>query len=153
MTTETATSRYLGQHLEGYHIDFEALPDLRRVIELIHSLGGAAFLPHLGRNHLSGINDGLQEEIMHMYELGLDGVEIQSGRGRDAKIHSEYEMLVYRLNSQLGDKRKLLVSLGSDDHGKYDSSDGLHGMQLHSGLALMFNNILARVQEYKAIKV
>jgi 3',5'-nucleoside bisphosphate phosphatase len=154
MTTYHATTHYVAPNLESYAIQTDLLPDFKDAVNIIHSLGGVAILPHLGRNKLPGIGDGLEEEILFMYEHGLDGIEIQTGRGKqeNVKINNSYLMMAHNLNNDAlrNSNRKLLISLGSDDHGMYDSCEKLIGLSIPSGFSSMVIDIMERMKTYRA---
>lgn len=79
-------------------------PSLKETIDLIHKHGGKAVLAHPG-NNLKNNYDIFDE----MVELGLDGVEAFSN------YHSE-EAVQYFYDK--GQKYKMMVTCGSDFHGK-----------------------------------
>ena len=152
LTTRDVTSRYITRDLESYAIPTDKLPDLDGAINIIHSLGGVAILPHLGNNQgLPGMGDGLEEDILFMYERGLDGIEVQSGRGKHAKLNDQYKMMAQDLNTeQLKHRdRKLLISIGNDDHGMYDCCEHLIGLPIPMGFSSMITDIMDRMKTYR----
>jgi len=94
-----AFDKYLNKdgpvYVEKYRITAQ------EVIELIHSIGGAAFLAH------PGIND-LEKTIPEIKELGLDGIEI---------IHPKHTEDQTKKFEALAGKMSLLTTGGSDFHG------------------------------------
>ena len=147
MSTFDATIRYVNENLENYTIsDNENLLNLRGTIDLIHSLGGVAVLPHIGRNHLSHLGEGMEQEVLAMYEHGLDAVEIQTGRASSTtRVHPGYALMVHTLNSKLGEK-KLLVSLGDDDHGTYEGRFPVGGLRVPDAFPNMVEDLLERMK-------
>ncbi len=83
------------------------LLDAASCIELIHKAGGYAFLAH-GVHSEPDMNK-LFELLDTLRECGLDGVEC---------YHSDHSMLVTEQLMEYCDKHKMLVSGGSDFHGK-----------------------------------
>lgn len=78
-------------------------PDVREVIDLIHSAGGIAVLAHPYIYH----NEALLEELT---TLGLDGVEVWH------PTHSEEQVAALK---DFAEQHHLLMTGGSDFHGMY----------------------------------
>ncbi|MCP4725448.1 MAG: PHP domain-containing protein [bacterium] len=102
-----AFDKYLNKdgpvYVEKYRITAQ------EVIELIHSIGGAAFLAH------PGIND-LEKTIPEIKELGLDGIEI---------IHPKHNEDQTKRLEALAGKMSLLTTGGSDFHGGEEDENNL----------------------------
>ena len=81
-------------------------PDVREVIDLIHSAGGVAVLAHPYTYH----NEALLEELV---ERGLDGVEVWH------PSHSEQQTAELKAFAQ---QHHLLMTGGSDFHGMYSNT-------------------------------
>lgn len=92
-------------------------PTLKETIDLIHQAGGKAVLAHPG-NNLKG-----QFEIFdEMVKLGLDGVEAFSSYHSKEAIDYFYEK---------GKEYNLLITSGSDYHGKTKPAISINGSQCY----------------------
>lgn len=80
------------------------LPTFSEALNEIHKAGGLAVLAHPGQSVKE--NQGILTELIH---LGLDGIECYSS------YHSEMQNAFY---VGLASKRNLLITCGSDYHGK-----------------------------------
>ncbi len=80
-------------------------PSPKEIIELIHSIGGVAVLAHPG-------TIGEDRYIPHLIECGLDGIEAYYPE------HTEKQTEHYRA---LGEKHGLVITGGSDSHGRVES--------------------------------
>lgn len=80
-------------------------------IRIIKSAGGLSFLAHynkpIGFGGLS--NEGIEEEIKYLIDLGLDGVE---------RYYPSFNEADYKFLDYLIEKYDLMVSGGTDYHGK-----------------------------------
>ncbi len=74
---------------------------VKEVIELIHSVGGAAFLAHPGL-------DADENIISELVDVGLDGIET---------VHSKHTVEMIDQFTKIAEKFSLLTSGGSDFHG------------------------------------
>ncbi len=81
----------------------------KEVIELIHSIGGAAFLAHPGIN-------SLEKTIPELKELGLDGIEI---------VHPKHTEKEVNNLEKTAKNMSLLTAGGSDFHGGDEDLDNL----------------------------
>lgn len=79
------------------------------VIALIHSIGGAAILAHPGISCA-------KETIVELIGLGLDGVEI---------VHPKHSPVAVKHFTEVAEKHGLLMTGGSDFHGKPGGSDAI----------------------------
>ena len=99
---EEAFLKYLGKNGPVYVEKYKITAD--EVIELIHSIGGAAFLAH------PGLND-LEEFIPELKDAGLDGIET---------IHPKHSKVQVKSLEKAAMDLSLLTSGGSDFHGDDD---------------------------------
>ena len=79
-------------------------PSLQEVEKLIHHIDGIAVLAHPGENLKN--HKALLQPIL---DTGLDGIEVFSS------YHSEEDILYY---NEAAEQRKLIITCGSDYHGK-----------------------------------
>ena len=96
---------YLGTGKKAF-VDKEIFSSAE-TIEIIHQAGGKAFLAHPASLHLSG--GELKDYLKRLISEGLDGMEVYSASHTAPKT-AVFEQLAAELN--------LLVSAGSDFHGK-----------------------------------
>ncbi len=79
-------------------------PQAGEVIELIHELGGVAFLAHPGKHFL-------WEDIDLLLDIPIDGIEV---------IHPTHSKSKSDFLNQFADEKNLMKSGGSDFHGIFD---------------------------------
>lgn len=107
LTIEEAFSRYLGYHAPAYVP--KTYFDPAEAIALVHDAGGLAVLAHPGTVRRD-------EVIPHFKEIGLDGLEVYHAK------HTPHLLRHYR---QLAEKNDLIISGGSDWHGRHDPRSDL----------------------------
>ncbi|MFC1477470.1 PHP domain-containing protein [candidate division KSB1 bacterium] len=91
-------------YLEKYRIS------AKEVIDLIHSIGGGAFLAH------PGLSLSSDEPVKTLVEMGLDGIEV---------IHPRHTPEQVKHYTSLASKLKMKISGGSDFHGDPRGDDVL----------------------------
>jgi predicted metal-dependent phosphoesterase TrpH len=96
---EDAFNRYIGRNGTAYVEKYKITA--QEVIELIHSIGGAAFLAHPGINNM-------EKAIPELKEMGLDGIEV---------IHPKHSEEQVKNLQAVAEKMSLLTAGGSDFHG------------------------------------
>jgi predicted metal-dependent phosphoesterase TrpH len=95
-----AFDRFLGKGRPGY-VE-KPLPDLNRVTELVHDVGGLAVAAHLG-------DRGTEGQIRQFVEQGLDGVEVR---------HPSHSVAAEARLSGIAARLGLAITGGSDWHGE-----------------------------------
>jgi predicted metal-dependent phosphoesterase TrpH len=105
-TYESAFGRYIGNNCPAYVAKDNMIPE--EATDLIHQVGGLAFLAHPG----IGNAESYIEQLAH---AGLDGIEIYHPN------HSTYQIKMF---AEMAKNYKMLVSGGSDYHGR----EGRFGM-------------------------
>ncbi len=80
--------------------------EAKRIIETIHTAGGAAFLAH---PHQMKLGDGLEDYVKELVSYGLDGMEGYYSE-YDDKMQAEYQAMASRYG--------LALSGGTDFHGE-----------------------------------
>ena len=103
-TKEEAFDRYIGDR--GPAVVAKRRCPAKDVIDLVHSLGGVAFLAHPGKSLPVAV-------ITHLVEAGLDGLEV---------YHPAHQPVQIEHYTQLADRYDLLHSGGSDSHGEPDGT-------------------------------
>ncbi|KPK88918.1 hypothetical protein AMJ80_10500 [bacterium SM23_31] len=102
---DDAFEKYLGYNGPVYVEKYRITP--LEVFDLIHSIGGAAFLAHPG----TGCSDGA---IRELHGAGMDGLEI---------IHPKHTPEMVEHYKSLADELSILTCGGSDFHGSPDEED------------------------------
>jgi 3',5'-nucleoside bisphosphate phosphatase len=95
-----AFERFLGKGRPGY-VE-KPLPDLSRVTELVHEVGGLAVAAHLG-------DRGTEGQIRLFHEHGLDGVEVR---------HPSHSVAAEARLTAIAARLGLAITGGSDWHGE-----------------------------------
>jgi hypothetical protein len=111
-TFDEAFSRYLGYHAPAYVPKTHFDP--AEAIDLVHNAGGIAFIAHPGSNRKD-------EAITHFKEHGLDGIEV---------FHSKHTPAQTRHYKELASRLNLLISGGSDWHGRNDPRAEIGGQRV-----------------------
>lgn len=124
-TFDEAFSRYLGYHAPAYvaktHFDpIEA-------IELVHKAGGITVMAHPGTVRRD-------DAIPYLAEIGMDGIEV---------YHSKHTTQQVRHYKSIAEKYHLLISGGSDWHGRDD-------LRADLGSQRVPYEVLARMKDYLA---
>ncbi len=101
-TFDEAFSRYIGYHAPAYVP--KTYFDPAEAIELVHRAGGIAVIAHPGTVKRD-------DAIEHFANLGMDGIEV---------YHSKHTPQQTRHYKSIAEKKKLLISGGSDWHGRSD---------------------------------
>jgi len=105
-SAEQAFRDYLGQGAPAY-VDKERL-DPSEAFDAVHAAGGLAILAH--PVHLGCANSAQLERVVRgLVRAGLDGIEV---------YHSDHSVVWTRIYLDLAKKLGLLVSGGSDFHGR-----------------------------------
>ena len=78
--------------------------EAKRIIEVIHSAGGVAFLAH---PHQMKLGDGLEAYVRELVSYGLDGIE---------GYYSEYDEAMQNEYWSMAEKFGLAISGGTDFH-------------------------------------
>lgn len=79
-----------------------------KIIDMIHTIGGKAFLAHPVSLNLD--ETSFEQYFKQLKEIGLDGLEVY------ASVHSLKQIHFY---SKISQKYNMMVSAGSDFHGSY----------------------------------
>ncbi len=116
----TAFSEWGELHLLGYNFDIDnrelneefsasnrKIPHYSRVMKLVHNAGGKIFLAH--PLTLSENMEELEKAVIKLKENGLDGIEA---------VYSAYSRETEKKLKTIADKNNLLISAGTDYHGK-----------------------------------
>ena len=101
---EEAFDRYLGNRAPAFVP--KPYTAAQGVIELIHQIGGVAFLAHPGANLAEPL-------IAELVDCGLDGIEV---------FHPSHQRTQIDYYTQLATKYGLLKSGGSDSHGDVEGA-------------------------------
>ncbi len=134
-TFDEAFSRYLGYHAPAYvpktHFDPEA------AINLVHNAGGIAVMAHPGTVR----QDNLIEDLK---DMGMDGIEV---------YHSKHTSGQTRHYKRIADKLHLLITGGSDWHGRNDPKAELGSQRVpYAVLQMMKDYIATRTSREKELK-
>jgi hypothetical protein len=111
-TFDEAFSRYLGYHAPAYVP--KTFFDPSEAIDLVHNAGGIAVIAHPGSTRRD-------DAIAHFKEIGLDGIEV---------YHSKHTPSQVRHYKQIAARYGLLISGGSDWHGRNDPRSELGGQRV-----------------------
>jgi len=95
-----AFGRYIGEDCPAYVDKYKMTPT--DAVDLIHESGGVALLAHPGHSAEGA------EAFEALLDLGLDGIEVH---------HPQHKPPVVKALLEVAERRKLLVSGGSDFHG------------------------------------
>jgi len=107
-------------YVEKYRIASE------EVIDLIHSIGGAAFLAH------PGLSKASDDTVRYLVGLGLDGLEV---------IHPRHTNSMVEHYTETAEKLNLLISGGSDFHGDPNRNESL-------GSSVVDISVVNRIKQY-----
>ncbi|MCK4857914.1 MAG: PHP domain-containing protein [candidate division Zixibacteria bacterium] len=124
-TVDEAFSRYLGYHAPAYVPKTYFDPAV--AIKLVHEAGGLAVLAHPGTVRRD-------EVIGRFKEFGLDGIEV---------YHAKHTPAVVRHYKRLAEKYDLLISGGSDWHGRNDPRSEIGSQKVPY-------SVLQKMKEYLA---
>jgi predicted metal-dependent phosphoesterase TrpH len=100
-----AFSRWLGRGRPAF-VD-KPLPEVERVTELVHAVGGLAIAAHLGTH-------GTDEHLRRFKEQGVDGIEVR---------HPSHSTATERRLLHLAQRLGMAISGGSDWHGEIDPGE------------------------------
>lgn len=124
---EEAFKKWIGYGKPGYVAKDNITP--QAAIDLVHESGGVILLAHPGINKA-------EDRIEQLVELGLDGLEVLHP-GNGANQQKRYR--------KLAKKHNLVISGGSDYHGRSDSHGEVGQMNVP---AQFLENIKERAQRY-----
>lgn len=108
-STQEAFNLYLAKGRPAYVSRFKL--NIEDTIDLIHDTGGKAVMAHLGL--LSSL-----QPLFYAIDKGLDGIEV---------VHSKHKTIETKKFFQLAYNNKLIVTGGSDCHGKIINNRMLMG--------------------------
>lgn len=108
---------------------------LTEAISTIHRSGGVAVLAHPGVNTKENI-DLLNSIIRN----GIDGIEVYSS------YHTEQQINFYR---ELATSNNLLITCGSDFHGKTKPAISIGNMQIKENEEQLADNLLKKIKYYQ----
>lgn len=91
-------------------ISFRIAAEMEKAIEVAHRQGALAVLAHPGRGEF-GFMPATIETLEGMLAIGLDGLEVYHGQ------HTAQDIAFY---GRFAEEHELLVSCGSDSHGRRD---------------------------------
>ncbi len=126
-TFDEAFSRYLGYHAPAYVP--KTFFDPVEAIELVHKAGGLAIMAHPGTAKRD-------DTIDYFKEIGMDGIEV---------YHSKHTAQQVRHYKSIAEKKNLLISGGSDWHGRPDP-------RAEMGSQRVPYEVLVRMREYLAAR-
>lgn len=101
-TFDEAFNRYLGYHAPAYVP--KTFFDPTEAMTLVHEAGGIVVMAHPGTVRRD-------DAIPYLVEIGMDGIEV---------YHSKHTSTQVRHYKSIAEKHKLLISGGSDWHGRSD---------------------------------
>lgn len=133
-STAEAFSLYLANGKPAYADRERALPE--EAIAVIHQAGGIAVLAHPFTLNLD--DEHLYEELKHLKDVGLDGLEVFHSD------HSEAQQITYRRQAEL---LGLLLSGGSDFHGSMITPDVQIGRGKDNNLDLSESSIVEHIRD------
>ncbi|MBI4733573.1 MAG: hypothetical protein HY779_01920 [Rubrobacteridae bacterium] len=119
--------KYLKRDSLCYIEKFVYPPDF--LISLIHKAGGVAVFAHPGHS-------GLDDQIPELVEIGLDGLEA---------FHSDHSPEVRRHYLELADRYEMIVTGGSDCHGRVST----HGLRM--GTTDVPNDVVEQLRERRKL--
>lgn len=109
-------------------------PDFKETICRIHEAGGIAVIAHPFRIFYKN-----EERLLNAIKCGIDGIEAFSN------YHEKYHNLYY---AEFAKKHDLIITCGSDFHGKLKPSINLGEYGLNGGSDIL-NEFLKRINEHK----
>jgi predicted metal-dependent phosphoesterase TrpH len=124
-----AFHKYLKRGSACFIEKFVYPPD--KLIELIHKVGGIAVFAHPGHS-------GLDDSIPELVAMGLDGLEA---------YHSDHSEEVRRHYVELAEKYNLIVTGGSDCHGRTST----HGLRI--GKNEVPDSVIESMEERRAMRL
>lgn len=92
-------------------VDF---PSVKTVCEYIHKAGGKAILAHPGKVVKAKDIDEFKSEVLRIMDMGLDGIECYY------PLHSEE---ITKVCLDICKEKGLMITVGSDCHGSYQSTE------------------------------
>ncbi len=134
-TFDEAFSRYLGYHAPAYVP--KTFFDPQDAINLVHDAGGIAVMAHPGTVRMDNIIEDLKD-------MGLDGIEV---------YHSKHTSGQVRHYKRIAEKLGLLISGGSDWHGRNDPKAELGNQRVpYAVLQTMKEYIATRTPREKELQ-
>jgi hypothetical protein len=124
-TVDEAFSRYLGYHAPAYVA--KTYFDPVEAIELVHQAGGMAVMAHPGTVRRDDL-------VPLLKEMGLDGIEV---------YHAKHDAALVRHYKKLAKKYELIITGGSDCHGRNDHRSELGSQRVP-------DSVLEGMKEYVA---
>jgi 3',5'-nucleoside bisphosphate phosphatase len=122
-TFDEAFSRYLGYHAPAYVPKTHFDP--AEAIDLVHQAGGISVMAHPGSTRRD-------DAIAFMKGVGMDGLEV---------YHSKHTPAQVRHYKEIAARNNLLISGGSDWHGRNDPRSEMGNQHVPYG-------VLARMKDY-----
>ncbi|MCX6831214.1 MAG: PHP domain-containing protein [candidate division Zixibacteria bacterium] len=122
-TFDEAFSRYLGYHAPAYVPKTHFDP--AEAIELVHQAGGISVMAHPGSTRRD-------DAIAFMKGVGMDGLEVYHSKHTPAQVRHYKEMAA---------RNSLLISGGSDWHGRNDPRSEMGNQRVPYG-------VLARMKDF-----
>lgn len=98
----------------GITADKANFPSIKEVCQHIHNAGGKAVLAHVGRVIKTDDHMAFKRELLSLIEEGIDGIECYY------PSHSEE---ITNVCLEICNSRGLLITCGSDCHGKFEGKD------------------------------
>lgn len=126
-TFDEAFNRYLGYHAPAYVAKSYFNPV--DAIALVHAAGGIVVMAHPGTVRRD-------DAIPYLAEIGIDGIEV---------FHSKHSPAQVRHYKAIAEKHKLLISGGSDWHGRNDP-------RAEMGNQKVPYVVLSRMRDYLAVR-
>lgn len=122
-TFDEAFNRFLGYHAPAYVA--KSYFDPVEAVKLVHDAGGITVMAHPGTVRRD-------DAIAYLAEIGMDGIEV---------YHSKHTNTQIRHYKSLAEKHKLLISGGSDWHGRNDPRADMGNQKVPY-------SVLSRMREY-----